>query len=137
ENRAPGTTKRRQVGEGLKDSDRALLAHVFAGYSQSEIAERTGRATKAVNVGIVRARKRARLVAGAASILGIPAAAWRAVRDMTRRAARSTPGMHSVSLLSDLQHVGALVTPAAATFVAAALATGGPAPAAQRQAPVS
>ena len=133
EERALETAELRLVWDTLKDADRSLLAHAFAGYSHSEIAERTGRSAKSINVGIVRARKRARLVAGAASILGAPAAAWRVLRGLGRRAANSASGMQASSMLTDLQHVGALVTPAAATMVAAVLVGGSPVPAAAQR----
>ena len=136
EERAVDTAELRQVWGTLKEADRSLLAHAFAGYSHSEIAERTGKSAKSINVGIVRARKRARLVAGAASVLGAPAAVWRVLRGFGRRAAQSASNVQASAMFGDLQHVGALITPAAATMVAAVVVGGSPAPAAaQRPAP--
>jgi len=60
-----------RVWRDLSQADRALLAHAFAGYSYDEISRRTGRSLKAISTGIVRARRRARELAGAAAaILG-------------------------------------------------------------------
>jgi RNA polymerase sigma-70 factor (ECF subfamily) len=122
----------------LSPRHKTILAHSFAGYSYDEIASITGLSVSAVTSKLWRARQRAReLAEGAASVILIPAAAWRHARErlMRLRTSLRVRGLDDPSLptfLAGIQQV-ALV----GTAVVVVAGAGAPAIAAQHPAPAA
>jgi RNA polymerase sigma-70 factor, ECF subfamily len=115
----------------LSPRHRTILAHSFAGYSYDEIADITGLSVSAVTSKLWRARQRAReLAEGAASVIVIPAAALRHVKERLGRLRTSVRlrGLNDPSVptvLAGLQQValvGTAVAVVAGTGAAAAVA---------------
>jgi len=72
----------RSLWERLSRDEKTFFAHTFAGFKHEEIARRTGHSVPAVSVGIFRARRRLREIAGA-----VGAAALLPLLRLWRRAA--------------------------------------------------